>query len=83
MLKNNKNKIKLQSLLESDRLRVSDAYFEVFKKDLTVVLSDYVELSSLPTLKISKSVDGFNIELSAVATRLKKFSTIQQNTNDF
>ncbi len=83
MLKNSKNKIRLQSLLESDRLKVNDVYFEVFKKDLTVILKDYVDLSKEPTLKITKCADGFNIELTAVATRLKKVYSVQQKINDF
>ncbi|MBO5285777.1 MAG: hypothetical protein J6B16_02645 [Clostridia bacterium] len=76
--KSSKNSIKLQSVLESDRLKVSDAFFDTLLNDLTTLLIDYLDLSNTPILKIEKTGKGFEVKISALATRLKNVSIINK-----
>ena len=65
-------------MLESDRLKVSDAFFDTLLNDLTTLLIDYLDLSNTPILKIEKTGKGFEVKISALATRLKNVSIINK-----
>lgn len=66
--------IRLQSLIECDRLSVGDSFVELVESDVKKLLKDYFDFRAAPKLMIEKSGDKFKIELILYADRIKNFA---------
>ncbi len=67
---------RLQTLIESDRLSVGDAFCDLVTNDLTRLLSEYFDLNGVPSIEILKCGDKLSVNLKATATRLKTFVSV-------
>ncbi len=78
MRKDKNQLLRLQTLIESDRISTGDNFGEMLINDITKLLRDYFDFSMSPKLTMEKSRDGYFINFSINATRLKSFANIQK-----
>ena len=77
-MKNKKVELmRVQNLLENDRLNVGEGFNELFKSDLLKLLIDYFDIKKNPELKIVKNGNGFNININFESDRIKFFSCLK------
>lgn len=76
MKKEKKELIRLQNIIENDRLTNND-FNALLTKDLTKLLSDYFDFKSAPNISIEKSGNGYDVDVSFVAVRIKSFSSVK------
>ena len=75
----NKHKAELariKTLIDSDRMSTGDSFGELIVNDLSKLLNDYFDFRSSPSLSISKEGDGFRVNVSLFASRIKNFGTL-------
>ncbi len=75
----NKHKAELariRTLIESDRLSTGDSFGELIVSDLSKLLNDYFDFRDSPSLAITKDGDGYRVNVSLFATRIKNFGTL-------
>ncbi len=76
-MKKNKNEIaRIETLLKSDRFNLSEGFSEVFLGDLFNLLSDYFDIKRPPETSMTKSSDGYVIDIKFTAGRIKYFSVV-------
>ena len=86
-MKKNKNELlRLQSIIESDRINTGDDFLELIVSDAEKLLKDFFDFSSSPTLTIERDGDNYRVELMLKATRIKNFTSLPKQQilfNDF
>lgn len=68
--------MRLRTVIESDRLNVSDNFDELITADLGEVLGDYFDLKTRPVLTVTKENGGYLVRVEALAVRIKAFGVI-------
>ncbi|MBQ3115671.1 MAG: hypothetical protein IJC07_01445 [Clostridia bacterium] len=76
MKKGNRELVRIQSVLENDRLSAGDNFFELLMGDLEKILQEFFEYSDAPTLSIDKCGDGYKVNFSITASRLRSFGCL-------
>ncbi len=74
--KDKKELLRVQNVLENDRMWARDSYLELLKKDLNKVLKDYFEFREEIDIKIEKISDRYRVEFNIFATRILGFEYI-------
>lgn len=74
MKKCNSEIVRVQAVLENDRLSESDNFIELLMGDLQKLLQEFFEYKDAPKLNIEKCGDGFEVNFSIFATHLRSFS---------
>ena len=74
----NKSKeiIRLQNVIESDRLNVGKEFCELFIEDFNKLAKDYFDIDRAATLEIVKDKYGYKVEIIFYTTGTKPFSFI-------
>ena len=76
-MKKDKNELmRLQTLIESDRVNMGDDFISLVESDVEKLLKDYFDFSSAPKLSITKFGDKYKVQLNLVVLRIKNFSVI-------
>ncbi|MBE7061996.1 MAG: hypothetical protein E7382_05620 [Clostridiales bacterium] len=73
MKKNKKELIRIQSLLESDRLCAGDNFLELLTVDLTKLLKEYFDFPDVPRINIEKKGSFYELNISLLSTRIRSF----------
>lgn len=68
--------IRVKNLINADRFRSSDVFFELLKKDLNSLLKDYFDFGEDVKVVISKDKSSFLVEISLSADRIKAFGSL-------
>ncbi len=76
MKKNKKELMRVQSILEVDRMSAGDNFFELVLNDVGALLGEYFHYSGEPKIKIEKFGDRYKVDISILASRIKNFETI-------
>ncbi len=76
MKKDKKELVRVQNLIENDRLSFGDNFEELITCDLHKILSDYFDYRGLPCIKIIKSGNKLNVDISVIAESIKAFSAV-------
>lgn len=71
--------VRLQSLIECDRLNTGDDFSELVERDVEKLLKDYFDFRLPPKLLIEKCGDKLKINLLLYAERIKNFSVIPKD----
>ena len=76
-MKSKKNDImRAYSLIENDRLSTGEDFFEVLKRDLTILLKDYFEFNGAVDISVIKK-DGKNEFMAKLKfDRIRSFGTL-------
>ncbi len=78
-MKKSKNQlIRLQTLIENDRISTGENFSEMLINDVDKLLRDYFDFSLSPNLTMEKSGKGYLVNISINASRIKNFASIQK-----
>ncbi len=75
-MKSIKDKIRLQSVIDNDRMTFTADIVDLIIKDLSVALSDYFRLTEKPQIEIIKQDNGFSITVKAKADDLRSLKKV-------
>ncbi len=78
MRKDKNQLLRLQTLIENDRIMTGDNFSEMLINDIDKLLRDYFDFSLSPKLSIEKNRDGYLVNFSISASRIKNFANIQK-----
>ena len=76
MKKEKRELMRVQSILENDRMSVGDNFIELVVADVGNLLMDYFDFSGVPKIKMEKFGDRYCVEISILASRIKNFNCI-------
>ncbi len=76
MKKDKKELMRVQSIIENDRLNMGDNFEELVIIDIHKVLSDYFDYRGLPCVKIAKTANKLNVEIFISADSVKPFGVL-------
>ena len=79
MKKRENELLRMQSLIENDRLNVNENFEELIISDLNKILKDYFDFNGNPVIIISKIGNMFKVEVSVLANRIKTFGTVPKS----
>ena len=68
--------VRVRSILENDRMNISDNFLELLSGDLSELLRDYFDFKGEPLVSIEKFGDRHKVEISILASRLKNFECV-------
>lgn len=68
--------VRIQTLIENDRLNKGDDFEELIINDIHKLLIDYFEYRELPSLCITKNGNKLNVVISLQAIAIKPFSVV-------
>lgn len=71
MKREKKELLRIQNLIENDRLNIGNGFEQLFLSDLNKILNDYFEIKDLPVLKTTKGKNGYLVEINFQATSVK------------
>lgn len=71
MKKKNAELMRVQNLIESDRLNLGDGFEKLFLNDLLKLLRDYYDVRNTPAINIDKNIKGYSVNISFDATAIK------------
>ncbi len=78
MRKEKNELVRVQSLIENDRLSLSDNFEELLIIDLNNLLKEYFDYRGMPNLKIGKIANNLNVEISLQAQSIKSFGILSK-----
>lgn len=70
--------IRLQSIIENDRINTGDSFGNLVVLDLNNLLKEYFDFKDMPTLNIEKSGSDLLVQISLSCSRIKNFINIEQ-----
>ena len=73
--KKRKELLRLETILEKDRLLVGKEYVDLIASDVYKLLADYMEIVGEVSVSIKKEDKVFSVNVNATAKRLKTFLT--------
>ena len=77
-MRKNKNEIvRLQSLIENDRISTGDNFINLILSDLTLLLRQYFDFKENVVLNIERSGAEYTVQINLTASRIKKFINIE------
>lgn len=79
MRKSKSELIRLQNLIENDRLNMGDNFQDLIVADLHKILSDYFEYRGLPLLEINKNSKKLSVVITLDALAVKNFLVLPKN----
>ena len=77
MRKSKNEIIRLQSIIENDRITSGDSFNDLLVSDLNNLLREYFDFKNMPTLRIERNGVDFIVEINLNASRIKKFINIE------
>ncbi len=75
-MRNKKELMRVQSVIENDRVCAVDGYLDLVISDINNLLTDYFEFNGLPQIKIDKINDRYKVSIEILASRIKSFEII-------
>ena len=76
-MKKRKNEIlRVQTLIEQDRLKVRDNFEELIINDVNSVLKEYFDFAGNPSFSITKNGDRLLVNISFLAINIKNFTVL-------
>lgn len=74
--KEGKELVRVQTILENDRLSTVDNFEELILIDLHKILAEYFDYRGLPSINILKSGNKLDVEIKLTAQSIKPFSIV-------
>ena len=78
MRKGSRELLRIQNLIENDRLNVGKKFEELFICDLKNLLEDYFEIIKTPTLTSDKTKNGYKIIVEFDAKKVRSVNFLPQ-----
>ena len=71
--------LRLQSVIEKDRLTVGNDFANLLAEDLSEIFSDYMDYDGKVKVTVLRDGSNFKIEATVLAKRLKAFYPIKKD----
>ncbi|MBR0189517.1 MAG: hypothetical protein IJQ23_03935 [Clostridia bacterium] len=71
--------IRMENLINGDRLKHSGEFSELLTGDVNRVLKDYFDYRGYPAVEVIKNGGFFEVKITLVAERLRAFSSLPQD----
>ena len=68
--------VRVQTLIESDRLSAGDDFINLVESDVSKLLKDFFDFNKSPQLNIDKSGGKLRVEIVLFADRIKNFNSL-------
>lgn len=82
MKKEKKNLLRIQSMIEKDRICTGDNFMQLIESDLNKLLRDYFDFVKPLDIKIERQNNGYFFTLNLNVSRIKNFANITNETFD-
>ena len=69
--------LRMQTIIENDRLNKGDGFCELLLSDLTKLLRDYFDFNGAPEIEIQKSGGNYKVSIIVRPTRIKVFNRLR------
>ena len=66
--------VRIQNIIENDRLNMGKGFNQLLTADITKLLNDYFDFSSQVEVEITKTKGGYKVGFSLIASRIKTFN---------
>ena len=73
--------VRIQSVIENDRLNTGDSFEELLLSDVHKILSDYFDYRGVPNLKLTRESRSIYVEIQVSALAIKNFTTIPKQVS--
>ncbi len=84
MRKGKNELIRIQSMIENDRVCVGDDFLDLIEKDLIKLLRDYFDFSSSPKVRIEAQNNSYCFSFNINVSRIKNFANmLKENIDNF
>ena len=70
--------MRMETLINSDRMKNSDGFSDILTVDIDRVLKDYFEYKGKPQLEVAKTGNTFSVKITLTANGIRAFSFIPQ-----
>ena len=76
-MKKKRNEImRIENIINNDRMSVGDEFYDVLTLDLENLLRDYFDFNEPPVVEISKQNGSYCVKIGLIAGKLLHFSKI-------
>ncbi len=76
MKKNKTELMRVETVINSDRLRLKDDFIKLMETDLAKLLGEYFYLETPPQTEIIKDAKEFKVNINFTASQIKNFIKI-------
>ncbi len=73
MKRKNEQLLRVETVLNNDRLRLKEDFSKLLEADLTKLLMDYFYFNGSPTVEIVKKGSGFEVSINFTCNQVKNF----------
>lgn len=70
--------LRVETLINNDRMKNSDGFLDLLTEDLNRVLKDYFDYNGYPVVDVVKNGGGFSVNVSLTARGIRTFSRLPQ-----
>ncbi len=78
-MKKKKNNIaRIEEIINSDRLAVTDEFYKLLSQDLEKLLRDYFDFNGSPRVEITKNGSVYAVDISLVVSKLFRFNKLPE-----
>lgn len=71
--------IRMENLINGDRLKNSGGFIGLLTGDVDRVLKDYFDYKGYPKVEVVKNGGNFTVSIMLTAERIRSFSTLPEN----
>ena len=71
--------VRLQNIIENDRLNNSQDFEKIITHDLATLLKEYFDFRGEPELKIEKYNDKYMININLIISRIRGFGVLPKD----
>ena len=75
-MKSKNSLLRVETLINNDRMKNSDGFLDLLTEDLNRVLKDYFDYNGYPVVDVVKSGGVFSVNVSLTARGIRTFSSL-------
>ncbi len=76
MKKNSTELMRVETVINNDRMRLKDDFIKLLDNDLKRLLAEYFYLESNPQTEIIKNGKGYSVNINFVCSQVKNFINV-------
>lgn len=82
MRKEKKELLRLQTMIENDRVNTGNNFLQLIESDINKLLRDYFDFTIPPEIKIETQNNAYYFTLNLKVSRIKSFASVSRETID-
>ena len=75
-MKTKNSLLRVETLINNDRMKNSDGFLDLFSEDLNRVFKDYFDYNGYPVVDVVKNGGVFSVSVSLTARGIRTFSLL-------